>query len=94
MAKLKWGLLSARFPSLVQVETSKYYIMTILHTLFIRLIKTCLVSENSSLFTKQQNFRHVQIENICRQQNNCISDSEISYGRVENIVGKGENAGY
>ena len=40
------------------------------------------------------NFRLVQIESIYRQQNKCDRKIEISFERVENIFGKGENAGY
>ena len=56
------------------------------------------------------NFRLVQIESICRRQNRCDSKIEISFGKgrkhcgkrrkcwlpafSQNIVGKGENAGY
>ena len=45
-------------------------------------------------FTKRQNFRLVQIESICRRYNKCELKIEIALGRVENIVGKRENAGY
>ena len=34
-----------------------------------------------------------QIQRICRRQNKCDSKIEIVLGRIENIVGKGENAG-
>ena len=44
--------------------------------------------------TKQQNFRWVQIESTCRQQNNRNSKIEICVQQDGNIVGKGENAGY
>ena len=44
-------------------------------------------------FTKQQNFRLVQIGSICRQQNECDGNNGICFGKVENILGKGENAG-
>ena len=36
--------------------------------------------------------RLVQIQSICRRQNNCILKTEILW--VENVVGKGSNAGY
>ena len=39
-------------------------------------------------------FRPVQIESICRQQNNVAEKFKFLLERVENIVGKGENAGY
>ena len=42
--------------------------------------------------TKQQNFRWVQIESTCRQQNNRNSNIEICFQQDGNIVGKGENA--
>ena len=39
-------------------------------------------------FTKQQHFRLVQIQSICKKtQNNCNLDIEFFLGRVENIVG-------
>ena len=37
-------------------------------------------------------FRLVQIQGICRRQNKFGLEIETIYGRVENIVGKGENA--
>ena len=40
--------------------------------------------------TKQQNFRWVQIESTCRQQNNRNSKIEICFQQDGNIVGKGE----
>ena len=43
--------------------------------------------------TKRQIFRLVQIENICRQQNRCNFKTKIHFGKIENIAGKGENAG-
>ena len=44
-------------------------------------------------FTKRPNFGHDQTESICRQQ--IIDKMTISLlDRVENIDGKGENAGY
>ena len=46
------------------------------------------------LFTQRQNLRLVQIERICRQQNKCNEILKFGLGRVENIVGKGENSGY
>ena len=39
------------------------------------------------------NFRPVQIEGICRQQKKCKNRNSF-LGWVENIMGKGENAGY
>ena len=46
----------------------------------------------SLFFTKQKNFILVQIQNFCRWQNKC--DRKFVMGWQENIVGKGENAGY
>ena len=46
------------------------------------------------LSTKRQNLRLEQIESICRRQNKCNEKHEIYSGMVENIVRKGENAGY
>ena len=48
----------------------------------------------TKLFTKRQNFRLVKIGSICRQQNESDKKMKFALGRVENIVGKGENAGY
>ena len=39
-------------------------------------------------------FRLVQIESICRRQNKVIVQLNFVLGRVEIIMGKGENAGY
>ena len=49
---------------------------------------------SDQLFTKQQNFRLVQIGSICRRQKKCNSKQKFFLGWVENIVGKRENAGY
>ena len=46
------------------------------------------------VFSKRQNLRLVQIESICKRQNNSDSKLKFVLGRAENIVGKGENAGY
>ena len=51
-------------------------------------------NQGTWLFTILQNFRRVQIQSICRQQNNFDSKSKFLLERVENIVEKGENAGY
>ena len=56
---------------------------------------TCVfatVAADSYLFTKGQSFRPVQIESIYRQQNTCNLIPVLEW--LENIVGKGENAGY
>ena len=42
---------------------------------------------------KQQNDRHDQIESLCRRQNRYFSSENFLFDRVENTVGKGENAG-
>ena len=39
-------------------------------------------------YAKQQNFRQVQVEIFCRKQ--VIEKLKFVFGRVENIVGKGE----
>ena len=39
-------------------------------------------------------FGPIQIQSICRRQNNRDSVNEVVSGGIENIVGKGENAGY
>ena len=46
----------------------------------------------ASLFSKLQNFGPVQIKSTCRGQNKC--HLKFALRRVENIVGKGQNAGY
>ena len=46
------------------------------------------------LFSKRRNFRLVQIESNCRRQNKFDWKVEFVLGRVKNIVGKEENAGY
>ena len=58
---------------------------------------TCLyqcTTEMPYLFTKRQFFRLFQIESICRRQNKVAQKLKIVSERIENIVGKGENAGY
>ena len=45
------------------------------------------------LFTSQQNSTFVKIKNICRRQIKRNSKDDMRLWRVENIVGKGENAG-
>ena len=45
-------------------------------------------------FTKRQNFRLVQIESICKDKISVTEKLKLNLGKVENIVGKGENAGY
>ena len=45
-------------------------------------------------FLPNDKFWTCQIQSISRQQNNSDSEIEIVLGRVENIVEKGENAGY
>ena len=45
--------------------------------------------------TKQQNFHLVEIANICRWPiKGGLKKLKFAFGRVENIVGKWENAGY
>ena len=51
-------------------------------------------SKMLSLGKEWQNFWLVQIERICRWQNKCDQKIEISISKIENIVVKGENAGY
>ena len=46
------------------------------------------------LIKKYKYFPLVQIQSICRWQNKCNLKAEIFLGWVENIAGKGENAGY
>ena len=45
-------------------------------------------------FIRKQNFRLVQIGSICRRQFHNGSKGIFLLEMVENIVGKGENAGY
>ena len=43
---------------------------------------------------KRQSFRLVQIESICKRKKINVNEKpKFGFGRVENIVGKGENAG-
>ena len=61
-------------------------------------IEQQIICQVFSLFTKQQISRLIQIESNSRQQNKCNSKTEILFGIrifgwVENILGKGENAG-
>ena len=44
--------------------------------------------------SKRQNFRLVQIESFFRRQNKCDLKTDFFSERTENILGKGENAGY
>ena len=46
------------------------------------------------LFATCQISRLVQIESICRRQNKRDSDFKFDLVKFENLVGKGENAGY
>ena len=46
------------------------------------------------LFTKRQNFGLVQIVAFADDKINLAENSKLVLGREENIVGKGENAGY
>ena len=56
-------------------------------------VKRCHFMGMGQLFSKRQNFRLVQIESICRRQKKPIK-MKFYLGREENIVEKGENAGY
>ena len=47
---------------------------------------------NALIGDKLKNFRPVQIENICKQCLKCFSSLKFVLNRIENIVGKGENA--
>ena len=50
----------------------------------------CCLGAKLVPFTKRQNFRLVQIENICRRQNKSTGNiRNRNFGWVENIVGKG-----
>ena len=40
------------------------------------------------------NFRLNPIESNYRQQNKCTSNGDFCFDRLENILGKGENADY
>ena len=51
--------------------------------------KIKLQNHNSSeLFIKRQNFRLLQIESMCRQQNKCASEIEICYRMSKKHCGK------
>ena len=53
------------------------------------------VKVGAKLSTKRQNFRPAHIQSICRRHNKCHrKNGNLFRGREENIVGKGENAGY
>ena len=52
------------------------------------------MGKSLTLYIKQLNFKLVQIESICRQQNKSTYNDDFCLDRVENIVDKGENAGY
>ena len=51
-----------------------------------------LKEEGIELFTKRQNLRLVQIESICWGKINV--KFKFGLGRIENIVGEGQNADY
>ena len=55
--------------------------------------ETCFTLSKIILY-KRLIFRLVQIGSICTQQNKCALKTEILLAWVENIVGKGGNAGY
>ena len=63
-----------------------------------KFIVTWLIYYFTSLlqpFTKRQIFRLVQTESICRRQSKCnVKKKKFFWELVENIIGKGENAGY
>ena len=46
----------------------------------------------SSPFNKQQNFRLVKIQSICRWHRNVAKLRKLAHYRVKSSVGKGENA--
>ena len=50
--------------------------------------------KSHSLFTERQNFRQFQIESFYRRQNESDLKLKFVSERIENILGKGENAGY
>ena len=59
------------------------------------MIKFCGAIYNSlTLYQTTNDFRIVQIEGGCRRHDECYSKIDVCSGRVENIVGKEENAGY
>ena len=49
---------------------------------------------SASPFTKWQDFRQVQIESICRRQIAVNHMEKIVLNKIDNIVGKRENADY
>ena len=53
-----------------------------------------MFSDNTFNSTKSKMFRLDQIERICRRQLNIAKMRIFLLGRIENMVGKGENARY
>ena len=51
-------------------------------------------SPSIKIFTKRQNFGLVKMQGICRQQIILAQNLKFVLGRVDNIVGKGENAAF
>ena len=56
--------------------------------------KGVIVWEWVKVSTKRQILRLVQIESFAEDKINLTENLKFVLGRVENIVGKGENAGY
>ena len=54
-------------------------------------IDICMIT--CSTLYQTTNFGLVQIQKICRRQNNVVRNLKFTFKRVENIVGKGENTG-
>ena len=74
-----------------------YYFLCTNFGILISFINKIFFFSFELLVTSLQNnkiFRPVQIESICSWQNKGTETLKFVKGRVENIVGKGENAGY
>ena len=80
----------------LQIESRIIMLFLVFSSLQIMFSKTFFHRIFNSL-PKRQILRLVQNESTCRLQNKCKEKQKFSLGwvtRVENIVGKGENAGY
>ena len=56
--------------------------------IIVKLTFTTVTVQSVELFTKRRNCRHVKTENICRQQIECDSKSEICFGKAKKHCGK------
>ena len=58
------------------------------------LVETQYFVVMSKLFTKQQNVKPVQIQSISKDKLKLIKTAKTVLDKIENTVGKEENAGY